>query len=120
MWILTTTGFYSIVEKPWDRPHGTLTIRTRVAGDLEALRSQCPELGAVAVDPDADYRFRAQAPRAAVARALSRLAESLDYDNFKNEVAQQQGRERACLYHRVWDVLGTLQQHPGTWRDSHQ
>lgn len=105
MWLLTTTGFYSIVEKPWDKPKGTLTIRTRVAGDLDSFRLQLPELGPTAEDPEADYRFRAQAPRAAVAKAMSRVAESLDYDNFKNAVAAHQGREREHLYHDVWEVL---------------
>ena len=109
MWILTTSGFYSIVEKPWDKPKGTLTIRTRVAGDLESLRLQLPELGPTLEDPKADYRFRAQAPRAAVAKVMSRLAESLDYDNFKDAVAERQGHDRAELYHDVWAVLARLQ-----------
>lgn len=108
MWLLTTTGFYSIVEKPWDRPTGTLTIRARVAKDLDALRLQLPELGPIAEDPKADYRFRAQAPRAAVARVMARLAESLDYDNFKDAVALRQGHARAHLYHDVWEVLSRL------------
>lgn len=110
MWILTTTGFYSIVEKPWDRPKATLTIRARVLDDLDLLRRQLPELGSVAEDPDADYRYRAQAPRAAVAKAMFRLAESLDYDNFKGAVAKTQGRARAHLYGEVWEVLFRLQE----------
>lgn len=109
MWLLTTSGFFSIVEKPWDKPKGTLTIRARVAADLESLRLQLPELGPTAEDPGADYRYRAQAPRTAVAKALSRLAESLNYDNFKNAVSAHQGRERAHLYHKVWAVLAALQ-----------
>lgn len=108
MWLLTTTGFYSIVEKPWDRPKGTLTVRARVRKDLELLGGQLPELGPIAEDPEADYRFRAQAPRAAVAKAMFRLAESLDYDNFKGAVADRQGRGRAHLYHEVWEVLSQL------------
>ena len=108
MWLITTSGFFSIVEKPWDRPTGTLTIRARVAADLDALRLHLPELGPTAEDPEADYRFRAQAPRAAVARAMARLAESVDYDNFKDAVAKTQGRARAHRYHDVWEVLSQL------------
>jgi len=32
MWMLTTFGFFSIVEKPEDRAAGRLTIRARVKG----------------------------------------------------------------------------------------
>ena len=108
MWLFTPFGFYSIVEKPWDKPNGTLTIRARVAKDLDTLRLQLPELGTIAEDPKADYRFRAQAPRAAVAKTMSRLAESLDYDNFKDAVAKTQGQARAHRYHEVWEVLSQL------------
>ena len=56
-----------------------------------------------------DYRYRAQAPREAVAEAMGRIATDIDYDNFKNAVAQAQGRERAHTYHQVWEVLYRLQ-----------
>lgn len=29
MWLMTTIGFFSIVEKPWDREHQTVTVRAR-------------------------------------------------------------------------------------------
>jgi len=73
MWIITTTGFYSVVEKRWDSERGTLTVRARVRGDLDALRTKyLPELEPTQEDADADYRYRAQAPRAAVAAAFAR------------------------------------------------
>ncbi|RIL06184.1 MAG: hypothetical protein DCC71_07770 [Proteobacteria bacterium] len=113
MWILTPIGFFSIVEKSWDRDPGTLTVRARVREDLDALRERfLPELGAVAEDERADYRYRAQAPRKAVADAMRRLVGSIDYDNFKDEVAKRQGSKRAQLYHAVWDVLYRLQSRP--------
>ena len=113
MWLITTTGFYSIVEKPWDRAAGTLTVRARAKADLEALRAAgLPELGAIKEDPDADYRFRAQAPRAAVSRAVQGQVEGIDYDNFKSAVGKRQGSARAHLYHGVWDVLYRIQDGP--------
>lgn len=49
------------------------------------------------------------APQAAVAVAMARLIEDLDYTNFKDEVKKRQGADRAHLYHDVWDVLYRLQ-----------
>jgi hypothetical protein len=113
MWLITTTGFYSIVEKPWDRAAGTLTVRARAKADLEALRlAGLPELGDIREDPGADYRYRAQAPRAAVARAVQAQVEGINYDNFKSAVGKRQGSARAHLYHGVWDVLYRIQGGP--------
>jgi len=48
MWLITSVGFFSIVEKPDDREAGTLTIRARVREDLEALRRQfLPDLAPI-------------------------------------------------------------------------
>jgi len=114
MWLITPIGFFSIVQKPDDRAEDTLTIRARVADDLVALReSYLPALGPVQTGGGTDYRYRAIAPRHAVAEAMSQLAMSLDYSNFKNEVARQQGYPRAQLYGRVWDTLYSLQQDDG-------
>ena len=64
MWIITPTGFFSIVQKPADIPANTLTIRARVAADLDALRrTELPLLGPVTESSYNDYRFRASAPR---------------------------------------------------------
>lgn len=109
MWLLTPMGFFSIVEKAGDRTAGTLTVRARVRSDLDALRQHyLPELGDILANRGTDYRYRAQAPRAAIASAMARLAETLHYDNFKNAVAREQGSARAHLYHEVWDVLYRL------------
>lgn len=113
MWLITPTGFYSIVEKPTDRGKGTLTVRARVRGDLLALRRAfCPSLGRVRESEDTDYRYRAAAKRTELAGALARMIEDLSYSNFKSEVAIQQGLDRAHLYHDVWDVLHRLQDDP--------
>jgi hypothetical protein len=110
MWLITPTGFYSIVEKPTDRGKETLTVRARVRGDLLALRrAYCPSLGRIRESEDTDYRYRATAKRAEVARAVAAMIDGLGYSNFKSEVAIQQGLDRAHLYHDVWDVLHRLQ-----------
>ena len=106
MWLFTPFGYFSIVEKPQDRGQETLTVRARFAGDLDALKARhLPELSAIAFSNDNDYAYRAQAPRAAVARAMGEIVLALDYTNFKNEVTRVQGHERHNLYSRVWSVL---------------
>jgi len=110
MWLFATSGFYSIVEKPWDRDTGTLTVRARVASDLDRLRAgPLPQLGPTVEDKDADYRFRAQAPREAVALAAAKLVRDLDYDNFKSAVGRRQGSKREHIYHGVWSAANMLQ-----------
>ena len=110
MWLITTTGFYSVVQKPWDRKLGTLTVRARARADLEALRADSlPERGEGLEDVNADYRFRAQAPKAAVARAAQAQVSAIDYDNFKSAVGKRQGRERAHIYLDVWGALRQIQ-----------
>jgi 8-oxo-dGTP pyrophosphatase MutT (NUDIX family) len=114
MWIITPIGFFSIVQKPADVLANTLTIRARVAADLEALRrTVLPLLGPVTESSYNDYRFRATAPRQAVAQAMSALMSRICYDNFKDEVARVQGSDRADLYHVVWSKLNGLQDDAG-------
>lgn len=48
MWLMTPIGFFSIVEKPYDRHDGTLTVRARVEGDLVELKNRyLPELSEI-------------------------------------------------------------------------
>ena len=110
MWLITPTGFFSIVQKPTDVAANTLTVRARVRQDLETLRAQfLPGLGEIQESRNNDYRFRAVAPRAEVAAAMAQMVNTLDYSNVKSQVAKVQGAARAHLYHDVWDVLYRLQ-----------
>lgn len=113
MWLLTPTGFFSIVRKPQDAAAGTLTVRSRVRADLDGLRDTLlPELGPTIENAGTDYRYRATAPKAAVAKAMAAMVEGLDYSNFKNAVAKSQGSQREHLYHEVWHTLFKLQNDP--------
>lgn len=110
MWLITPTGFFSIVQKQGDISAGTLTVRARVRSDLVALKEEfLPSLGSITASTNTDYRYRATAPKADVAAAMAKIVEALDYDNFKNAVAKRQGQKRAKLYHDVWDVLYAMQ-----------
>lgn len=113
MWLITPTGFFSIVEKPTDSKTDRLTIRARVKSDLVALKREfLPSLGKVRISTETDYRYRATAPREEVGKALAQMAATLNYANFKSEVAIRQGAKRAHVYHDVWHVLYDMQDDP--------
>lgn len=106
MWLFTTTGFYSIVQKPGET---RLTVRTRVRSDLDRLRKKyLPELSETFVDVGTDYRYRAFVDHAAFGRGLARVAEALHYSNFKGEVARSQSARRAATYSTAWTALWDL------------
>jgi 8-oxo-dGTP pyrophosphatase MutT (NUDIX family) len=114
MWIMTTIGFFSIVQKPEDKRDDTLTIRSRVKSDLIALRDQyLPNLDAIVAYSGTDYQYRARAPRNDVSAALQKLIQAIDYDNFKNAVASRQDYNRASLYGKVWSTLYKLSEKQG-------
>lgn len=109
MWLLTNFGFFSIVQKPDDEPAGTLTVRSRVKSDLEALREKyLPSMGTIVAHAGSDYKYRAKVSREALAIAMLRIALDLNYSNFKTSVAKTQGHERADIYHQVWNILHAL------------
>ena len=108
MWLFTPIGFFSIVQKRGDN---SLTVRARVASDLDLLRDQfLPSLSTITATPDGDYAFRANASHRDFGEALASMAASIDYDNFKDEVARKQGDERATRYSEVWSVMRRLQE----------
>ena len=109
MWLLTTRGFYSVVADLDDADR--LLVRARVEDDLLALRDLLP-----AIDPwldrDADYPWRAKVSREDWAAVAAALAGEIDYRDFKNAVADRQGRERAWVYAGVWETLRELETGP--------
>lgn len=107
MWLATTRGFYSIVAHRDDE--SKLLVRSRVEGDLLALRELIPTLE-IASDDSADYRWRATIDRASFLGALVSFAADLDYPNFKAAVGKRQGPNREALYGRVWATLLDLEE----------
>src|SRR3954454_8108561 len=108
MWILTTQGFYSVVEDRDDE--NRVLIRARRREDLEALKRQIPDLQIHETSPpDHDYGYRAFVTRDEWCEAAGQLAGEIDYDNFKNAVYDGQGSEREHLYHEIWLKLLELQ-----------
>lgn len=107
MWVFTTIGFFSVVRKPGETK---LTVRSRVAADLDRLREHyLPTLSATVVNAGTDYPFRAQVPRKAFSKGMALMGEAIGYANFKSEVARVSGKDRAEIYSGVWTRLLALE-----------
>ena len=103
MWLFTPIGFFSIVQKRGDTQ---LTVRSRVKGDLENLRTRfLPELSPTIGKAGTDYPWRGTVSHEAFAAATARMVMAIDYSNFKNEVAAKQGKARSARYGEVWQAL---------------
>jgi hypothetical protein len=111
MWLFTTFGFFSVVKKHGDTD---LTVRARVAADLDNLRTRVPELSETIATPDQDYPYRATVSAVNLAIGLGEAIQEIDYDNFKAEgpigptLARRQGYFRAGMYSQVWMGLHNL------------
>ena len=107
MWLMTTFGFFSIIQRKPD--DALLTIRGSARGDLETLRGRyLTSLGDIEEDPETDHKFRAQASREAVAQALSRIAMEIDYASFTEKRKELQGSRAARIQGGLWEVLWEL------------
>ena len=110
MWLFTTVGFFSVVQKPND---AFLTVRARVAEDLIQLQAKyMPELSEVIVGAGSDYPYRATIGHEDFARGLAQIARDIHYDNFKNEVSKEDSAERVQIYSQVWKILMELENEP--------
>ncbi len=122
MWFFTKHGFFSAVcARPDDGSPGQpvdpgrIMVRARVRDHLEALRKRFPGLLAeceIQESAGTDYAYRLFMQKSAWTQVLAGLAEEIDYDNFKSEVARHQGRAGATYehsLHKVWSVMRSLQ-----------
>lgn len=103
MWIFTPSSFLSVVEKHGDAKADTLTVRARIAGDIEAVFPDAK----VEEGGGTDYRFRARIPREQVAKAMHDQVMGINYSNFKDQVDDQK-RHNALL--KVWQAMYAYQE----------
>ncbi len=107
MWIFTTVGFFSVVQKPGD---SFLTVRARVASDLDRLREKyMPELSKTINTHGTDYPYRATIGHEDLAKGMEKIAKDIHYSNFKAEVQARMGSKRESIYLEVWSELRKLQ-----------
>jgi len=96
MWLMTRTGFLSVVQKPDDKT--TLTVRARVKGQIESIFPQAK----VVSGKGTDYLYRAKIDRAEVAQAMYDQIMDIDYGNFKGAVLDDELHD---AYLGVWHVM---------------
>jgi hypothetical protein len=106
MWIFTTFGFYSVVQK--EPSDAFLTVRARDPKDLDRLRERVPDLGPTELK-GGDYCCRARVSRPAFANGLAIIASEIHYGNFKNAVQKSMGSHRAGIYHDIWTAAYEIQ-----------
>jgi len=108
MWIFLPESFVSIVRKP-DQVPGFLTVRARVAGDINRLFPGAE----VSTDGGTDYQFRANVPATEVAAVVADRITGIPYANFKAAVTEA---DRESVYARVWRRMrdfGLMRQQEG-------
>ena len=107
MWLFTTIGFFSVVQKPGD---SFLTVRARVASDLDRLREKyMPELSKTMNKQGTDYPYRGTISHEDFAKGMEKVVKAIHYGNFKAEVEAKMGSERERIYHEVWNTLLRLE-----------
>ena len=98
MWVFTTSGFLSAVYKD-----GALQVRARDRKSLDALAKST---GApIVATPLADYPYRIAITNEQFSNWLSQQAISIDYKNFKSEIADTRGYGFAKPLNQVWSVM---------------
>jgi len=111
MWIITTSGFLSVVQNLNSTgPEDALLVRGRVRADLERFADFAAGRGArsaVVESPDADYGFRLTTSREVLAAFVAERVAALDYPNFKSEIYKADP-VRENVYEDAWAVLHGL------------
>ena len=102
MWLFTTTGFISVVYK-----EDAVQIRARDKASLESVAKSvsCP----IIHTPLADYPYRVSTNNVDFAQWVNGQVLSIDYSNFKSEVAAVKGYEFARPLNKVWDVMHAVE-----------
>jgi hypothetical protein len=98
MWVFTTSGFVSAVYKD-----GALQVRSRDRKSLEALSKETA--AAIIATPLADYPYRIAITNEQFSKWLSQQVMSVDYRNFKSEIADTRGYGFAKPLNKVWSVM---------------
>lgn len=104
MWIFTTHGFVSIVEKASDRADETLTVRARNADALEAFARHAGIAYVPEINLATDYPYRRVFTRGEVSRAIMSLLDDLRYTNFKDAAKVVGGYAYASVLSKIWSA----------------
>jgi hypothetical protein len=98
MWVFTASGFVSAVYKD-----GAIQVRARDRKSLEPLVKLTG--AAITATPLADYPYRIAMTNEQFAAWVSQVALSVNYNNFKSEIADVRGYGFAKPLIQVWSVM---------------
>ena len=105
MWIFTETGFVSAVKNT--EHEGKYSVRAR---DKESLAGLIESTGAeLIVTSHTDYPYRIIITPDEFVQWTSAQASSIDYPNFKSQVAKTRGYEYTEALHDVWFAMRKTQ-----------
>jgi hypothetical protein len=105
MWLFTKHGFYSATRS--NTVKGFMQIRARCRGDLENLKREFKLTGAIIETPQADYRWRIVCRPTTWEMLALKLAQDVDYSNFKNSVGDDQHDKPLMA---VWSLMNRFQE----------
>ena len=110
MWIFNKHGFFSAVENRDD--NSKVMVRARAKEDIEHLESVLFDYHGEKVEsshtPEGDYHYRLTVSKQVWGEYLTKTANELDYDNFKNSVHGE--RDRDSAYMGVWSAMYGFQE----------
>ena len=110
MWIFNKHGFFSAVEHRDD--NSKVMVRARAKSDIEHLESVLFDYHGEKVEsshtPEGDYHYRLTVSKKVWGEYLTKTADELDYDNFKNSVHGEYDRDSA--YMGVWSAMYGFQE----------
>lgn len=107
MWIYSTVGHFSIVNKPHEAAPGRpFQVRARNAEDLADLIAVAGLKGAKVIKtPEADYAARIAVTAEQLGDVMSALATCITYPNFKDAIAKTRAQaDKLDMLHDIWAV----------------
>jgi hypothetical protein len=109
MWIASKIGWFSIVVDVQREDRMLIRARADIS-NLFYANQDLPSLERPTSDESRDYRWRMSIGRADWVQLAARLAEAVDYSNFKNAVHDQPDQgNKGRAYLRIWHVMHEVQ-----------
>jgi formylmethanofuran dehydrogenase subunit D len=114
MWLFTTSGFISIVEK--DANH--LAVRARDSLSLSSLAQSYDVV--IRKTPTADYPYRVFITKDQFKNWLSNQPGQIQYKNFKSEVTITRGKKFSHALLKVWSAMHLVEDKEARSKDDNR
>src|SRR5260221_4108567 len=108
MWIASILGWFSVVRDAERAGH--VLVRARARADINNLyrahRQSCPSMTPPSSDEARDYRYRLSISREDWIKLAGKLAEEVDYPNFKMAVHERADQaNKHAAYAEIWWIM---------------